>query len=70
MTDEWALSKQLCFGKVAQRVLGNGRTDLPTDMIAFTDITRSTEEREKRPGKNGKSGGSVNLMLFAFSDNL
>ena len=47
MTDEWALSKQLCFGKVAQRVLGNGRTDLPTDMIAFTDITRSTEERER-----------------------
>ena len=47
MTDEWALSKQLCFGKVAQRVLGNGRTDLPTDMITFTDITRSTEERKK-----------------------
>ena len=47
LTDEWALSKQGCFGKLARRVLGNGRMGLPTDMITFTDLARSTVEIEK-----------------------
>ena len=47
LTDEWALSKQGCFGKLARRVLGNGQMGIPTDMITFTDLTKSTVEIEK-----------------------
>ena len=46
MNGPWA--NRGCFGKLAQRVLGNGRMVIPTHLITLADITKSTVEIDEK----------------------